>query len=79
MNCRWQFPNVAAPNCGHSMSACRACVTRYITFEIEKRGQLQEISCLDCNENLTESYLESLVTKRDFKKYAPLPFLTYEV
>ena len=68
MEGRRQFldPITAILECGHGTRICKSCILRFI---IEREGQWDRVTCIECKQFLSKDQLAKLLRRRDIKRF----------
>ena len=73
---RRQFPDpvTAILECGHGTGICKSCILRFITDSLEREGQWDRVTCIECKQFLSKDQLAKLLRRGDIKRFRlPMP------
>ena len=75
---RRQFPDpvTAILECGHGTGICKSCTLRFITDSLEREGQWDRVTCIECKQFLSKDQLAKLLRRGDIKRFR-LPMLEH--
>jgi len=69
MSSRHDYPKVKVnDSCAHAPNACRACIAKHASTELEKGVVWKKLSCVECQTLLDQKTISQMVWREDLKR-----------
>lgn len=67
---RRRFPSPNPPlECGHGGAACQTCVLRFAGDELDRHGDWDRLSCIECNGVMGRIGVESMLSRKEVQMW----------